>query len=42
MGVDLLAQLEEILAAAKQPVPSPPAALSSEDRALIEPSQWKL
>jgi hypothetical protein len=42
VGVDSVAQLEEILAATEQTVPSPPAALSSEDRALIEPSQWKL
>lgn len=41
-GVDSLDQLEDILAAARVPVPLPPAALACEDGALIEPPQWKL
>jgi aryl-alcohol dehydrogenase-like predicted oxidoreductase len=41
-GVDSLAQLEEILAASAISAPVPPPQLSSEDCALIEPSQWKL
>ena len=42
VGINSLRQLDEILEAAELTAPSPPAFLSSEDRGLIEPSQWKL
>jgi aryl-alcohol dehydrogenase-like predicted oxidoreductase len=42
VGVDSLQQLEEILNAANAPAVSLPDALCSQDRTLIEPSQWKL
>jgi aryl-alcohol dehydrogenase-like predicted oxidoreductase len=42
VGVDSLAQLKEILGSAALDVPRPPAALGCDDRALIEPPQWKL
>jgi aryl-alcohol dehydrogenase-like predicted oxidoreductase len=42
VGVDSLAHLEEILAAAAVDAASPPEDLFSDDRDLIDPSRWKL
>jgi aryl-alcohol dehydrogenase-like predicted oxidoreductase len=42
VGVDSVAQLDEILAAAAANVALPPGDLFSEDRDLIDPSCWKL
>jgi aryl-alcohol dehydrogenase-like predicted oxidoreductase len=42
VGVDSGAQLDEILAATNAEVAVPPDDLCSRDRALIEPSRWKL
>lgn len=40
IGVDSAAHLEEVLALAARPAPSPPEDLSTEDRGLIDPSRW--
>jgi aryl-alcohol dehydrogenase-like predicted oxidoreductase len=42
IGVDSVAQLEEILAAQARGGPSPPQDLGCEDRELLEPSRWQL
>jgi aryl-alcohol dehydrogenase-like predicted oxidoreductase len=42
VGVDSVAQLEEILVAASSSVVLPPSDLLSDDRDLIEPWRWKL
>jgi aryl-alcohol dehydrogenase-like predicted oxidoreductase len=41
VGVDNLAQLEEIFAAVGQAVPAPPMELMTDDLDLIDPSRWK-
>jgi aryl-alcohol dehydrogenase-like predicted oxidoreductase len=40
IGVDSLAQLEQVLAAATRPTSAPPDELASDDRDLIDPSRW--
>jgi aryl-alcohol dehydrogenase-like predicted oxidoreductase len=40
VGVDSIAQLQEILDAARAPAPTPPADLFSDERELLEPSRW--
>lgn len=42
VGVDSLAQWQEILAAAKGPLPAPPAGIATEDPELLHPASWKL
>ena len=42
VGVDSLAQLQEILGSAEAPAVVPPAALMSADQELINPSRWNM
>jgi aryl-alcohol dehydrogenase-like predicted oxidoreductase len=42
VGVDSVAQLQEVLCAAREVAPQPPPDLFSDDRELLEPWRWKL
>jgi aryl-alcohol dehydrogenase-like predicted oxidoreductase len=42
VGVESVAQLQDILVAVEQPIPSPPDTLRIDDPDLIDPSQWSL
>jgi aryl-alcohol dehydrogenase-like predicted oxidoreductase len=42
VGVDSVAQLKEIVAASERDEPIPPADLTCQDRALLEPWRWEL